>query len=181
MYYYLFCSLLYALLAAPIFPWPRARSITLGVVHRLMHVAALTALAACIVFFFVPEWAPAWLLSPLSPFITATERFGPAGRPGFAWLPIGALVMAISVPVLAIVDFALRLSSFAAMVKRLLGDIRQAARELAEAIASEPRIRDPMTAERIEAIKGAVRSIEGLAVGRDHAPRRRPLIDIIKK
>ena len=181
MFYYLFASLLYASLAAPIFPWPRTRSVMLGIMHRLMHLTALTALVACVTFFVMPEWAPAWLLSLLSPLIRAFECLGPAGRPGFVWLPIGALVMVISVPILTIVDFAQSLSSLTAMVRRMLGDIRHAARELAEAMPKDSRARDPGTAERVDALKAAVHRIDGVPAGREQHPRRRQLVDLVSK
>jgi hypothetical protein len=151
----------------------------LGIMHRLMHLAALTALAACATFFVMPEWAPAWLLSPLSPLITAFECLGPAGRPGFVWLPIGALVTAISVPVLTHVHYAQGLNSQTTMVRRMLGDIRHAARELAEGMGKDPRARDPGTAERVDALNAAVRRIDGVPAGQH--PRRRQLVELVSK
>jgi hypothetical protein len=173
---------LFVLLALPVFPVPRVRYIALGVLHRLTQLLVLTAVAACAVFFLFPNLVSAWLSAILQPVLARLEQIIPEGRPEWIWLPIAAMIVAVSVPVLSMMDFARRLTSLTSLVRRLLGDIRDTAREMAASVVNGEAGHKTAVGGRAGDLKAAVESMERLLKEESHAlPQRRRLIDLVSQ
>jgi hypothetical protein len=117
-------------LATAVLPLRRARRLLLTALARLSQAIMLACLGACGTFFVQPEAAPAWAQSLLAPVLEGTRAYLPsafADVPGAAWLALAVLGVAVSLPVLMLVELAAGLAKQLAQVQVLRKDVRRAA------------------------------------------------------
>ena len=116
-----------------------------------------------------------------TPVLAELEQVVPADKPELVWPLVSLLLVLLSVPVLAIIDFANRLTGHSALVRRLLGDIRDTARELAATITESEASNDPAIARRVGDLKSAVKSMNRITTNEATTkPRRKKLIELLK-
>lgn len=180
MWYSIVGFLAFVFVAIPILPWPGMRYRAIGLLHRVLHLGALGAVLAAGVFFFAPNSAPEAVVVSLEPVSNRLAQILPMGHPGLEWLPMAAMFVAVSLPVLALVDFAQRLSFQTALVRRLLGDIRESARSLERSISEETESQPASKPARKGEVKSVIETIDSITGVKNNATKsRRPLIELM--
>lgn len=173
----------FGVLAAVCWPSARLQRTSLGVLQRLLHLIVILAVFAAAMFFFLPDLTPGFLAQWVDMLPNSLTPALPEPRPGLVWLPVAGLVVAIALPVLAMVDFAKRLAGLTSMVQRLLSEIRTMAREMESTLAASERATTasaPADPQRLGDVKAAVQTMSAIAGNNPPARnRKRPLADFL--
>ena len=119
-----------AVFAVAVLPVPRVRRLMLTGVSRLSQGALLALLGTCGTFLVRPDAAPDWANSAIAPLVEGMQNLLPASDPlpaGVPWFAV-ALVASVSVlPILIVLELAVKLSQQTALVQTLQKELRQVA------------------------------------------------------
>jgi hypothetical protein len=146
---------LFGVLAVATLPLARVRFVLLALMHRGLHVAVVGLVVCCAFFFVAPDAAPAGLRSVLDAWSQRLIGDGPARD--YVWLLTAGLLVAVSLPVLALLDFAQRLNGYSLLVRRLIRTLCEVGRSEAGTEAERPR--PPVPVDDVETATTAIRSL----------------------
>ena len=114
-------------LAVLVLPVPRVRRWLLTVAARLGQAVILAGLGACGTFFVQPRAAPQCLTLAARPLFDDLLMLPLDNDSGLPWLVLAVLVVAVSLPVLLAVEWALSLSIQTAQLQALRRELRRLA------------------------------------------------------
>lgn len=109
-----------------ILPLPRIRQWMLNIVDGIAHVAVLAVIMFMGVLVFYPESAPETLTTAFAPYFRMIQELLPQSPAGLAWLLLVIVLVAVCLPLLALVDAARSQARYTNIVRGLLEDaVRQ--------------------------------------------------------
>jgi hypothetical protein len=164
---------LLAFLIIAALPLPKVRQAILAFAARAGQAGLVAAVAACGTFFVRPDSVPSTFTPYSSKLIADVHRFIPEivdALPGTPFLILAAILVALSLPVLALVEFAARIMGHTAMIKAFRKEVRAAADALDRRLAGMTALPSPELTTELEAAANALRT----ATGEPRTPRTGP-------
>jgi len=170
--------LLFLLMAVAALPLPKVRQAVLTFAARAGLSGVLAAVAACGTLFVKPNAVPE-LAQPYAQHVTfEIARLLPepaAALPGIPWLVLAAVIVALSLPVLSLVEFAARVMGQTAVVQALRKELRAVARGIDQRLATLPDGQPALTSE-LAAAAEAMRTVSGDPKPAGNHPHRPKLV-----
>jgi len=155
--------LLFFLMGVAALPLPKVRQMVITFTARAGLSALLAAVAGCGTLFVrpdaVPEVAKPYAVH-LSNEILQLVPEPAAALPGIPWLVLAAVIVALALPVLSMLEFAARVMGHTAMVQALRKELRTVAQAIDRRLAVLPESPPTLTQE-LAAAAAAMRSVSG--------------------